>query len=155
MQTKMLFSSSDQLLKRDFWTAERRFRWNIFLTGLFVLEWPEGSDKSQISKVHGWHELREEASCWSASGRNGLHERMLIDSILSKHSINEDLFPTGQHSSVNAVPKLSTSLLTAVSVLPKMTESHNDASTVILQVRPLIANKIHSSVNVLWKTWNA
>ena len=65
------------------------------------------------------------------------------------------VFPPGrQDSSVNAGPKSSKSLLT-VSILPKMTESHDDASTVILQVRPLIANKIHSSVNVLWKTWNA
>ena len=62
---------------------------------------------------------------------------MRVDYIFGKHVIKEDLFPTGgQVSSVNAGPKSSKSLLT-VSVLPKMTESHDDASTVSLQVRPL------------------
>ena len=60
-----------------------------------------------------------------------------VDYIFGKHLIYEDLFPTGRQDwSVDAGPKSSKSLST-VSVLPKMTESHDDASTVILQVRPL------------------
>ena len=84
-----------------------------------------------------------------------------VDYIFGKHLIKEDLFPTGgQDSSVNAGPKSSKSLLT-VSVLPIDDGVSwwciycQFTGKAIVMTRYNIANNIHSSVNVLWKTWNA